>query len=52
MVPAHTGGFQKEYSQTFESSEQRVGGTQTSTKFQQKTEKISYSNGHITTEEV
>lgn len=51
MMPQQpVGGFQKEFAQTFETTEQKVGGIQTIQKFQQKTEKTSYSNGHTLVE--
>jgi hypothetical protein len=45
------GGYQKEYEQVYESSEQRISGTQTQTQssfqsFQQISGKTSYTNGH------
>ena len=45
------GGYQKEYEQVYETSEQRISGTQTQTQssfqyFQQISGKTSYTNGH------
>uniref|UniRef100_A0A1B6CYN2 Ig-like domain-containing protein n=1 Tax=Clastoptera arizonana TaxID=38151 RepID=A0A1B6CYN2_9HEMI len=52
MMPQQSvGGFQKEFAQTFETTEQRVGGTQMIQKTQQKTEKTTYSNGHSMVED-
>lgn len=42
--------FQKEYAQTYETTEQRMGGT-TTQRFQQTTQKTSYSNGHMIEED-
>ncbi|XP_068082222.1 titin [Anabrus simplex] len=48
------GGYQKEYAQTYESSEQKVSGTTQSTfqRYQKQTSgKMMYSNGHIVEED-
>ncbi|XP_033606475.1 titin isoform X1 [Cryptotermes secundus] len=48
------GGYQKEYEQIYETSEQRISGTQTQSSFQsfqQTTGKTSYTNGHIVEED-
>jgi hypothetical protein len=50
---AQQGGYQKEYEQIYETSEQRISGTQTQSSFQsfqQTTGKTSYTNGHIVEE--
>ena len=47
------GGYQKEYEQTYETSEQRISGTQTQSSFQsfqQISGKTSYTNGHAVEE--
>jgi len=44
------GGYQKEYEQVYETSEQRISGTQTQSSFQsfqQISGKTSYTNGHV-----
>lgn len=47
------GGYQKEYEQVYETSEQRISGTQTQSSFQsfqQISGKTSYTNGHVVEE--
>jgi len=47
------GGYQKEYEQVYETSEQRISGTQTQSSFQsfqQMSGKTSYANGHVVEE--
>jgi hypothetical protein len=47
------GGYQKEYEQTYQTSEQRISGTQTQSSFQsfqQVSGKTSYANGHVVEE--
>lgn len=47
------GGYQKEYEQVYETSEQRISGTQTQSSFQsyqQTSGKTSYANGHAVEE--
>ena len=47
------GGYQKEYEQIYETSEQRISGTQTQSSFQsfqQVSGKTSYTNGHVVEE--
>ncbi|PSN37209.1 Titin, partial [Blattella germanica] len=48
------GGYQKEFAQTYETSEQRISGTQTQSsfqRFQQTSGKVSYANGHTVEED-
>lgn len=47
------GGYQKEYEQVYETSQQRISGTQTQSSFQsfqQISGKTSYTNGHVVEE--
>ena len=46
------GGQQRQIEQTYESTQQRTSGGQTTQSYQQRTEKTTYSNGHTLVEEV